>query len=295
LTNGPKFSICQLTLPDTSFEEDLRLISAGGASGIALAEEKLRAGEEADQLAAFRASGLKATVCLPSNIGALPIQPAIIYEAPLDPDLRVGLMCESVRRMAPFEPDCLVVTTGSEVGYSRQDAERVAVASIREVARVATEEGTRIALEPCRRDLGFDASFIQGLTATLDLLEKIDDPNVGICFDTYHHWDEEGLIERLEEHASSVIGVQVSDWREPPRSFADRLAPGDGIIDLPGMFAALMRGGYEGWFDFELFSDDGRWGTDLADSLWKLPPEELVDRGMTGMVDAYEEAQRSLA
>jgi sugar phosphate isomerase/epimerase len=289
-----KFSVCQLSTPDTSFEEDLALISAAGATGVALAEEKLRVGEETDQLAALQASGLKATVCLPTNIGALPIQPAIIYEGPSDPETRVELMCDSVRRLAPFEPDCIVVTTGSEVGYSRQEAEEIAVESLRRVAQAAAEEGTRLALEPCRRDLGFDGSFLQGLMPTLDFLERVNQPNVGICFDVYHHWDETGLNERLEQHASRVFGVQVNDWREPPRSFADRLAPGDGIIDIPGIFGALLRGGYEGWFDYELFSDDGRWGTDLPDSLWKLPPQEIVERGVTGMVEAFEQAQSAL-
>jgi sugar phosphate isomerase/epimerase len=291
--NDPKFSICQLTMPDTTFEDDLRIVAATGATGIALAEEKLRAGDEAEQLAAFRASGLTATVCLPTNIGALPIQPAIIYAAPQDPAVRVGLMCDSVRRLAPFAPDSIVVTTGSEVGRTREEATSIAVETLREVARVAEEEGTRLSLEPCRRDLGFDASFVQGLADTVALLDLIDRPNVGVCFDVYHHWDEPDLIDRIGEHADRIVGIQVNDWREPPRSFADRLVPGDGSIDLPAIFAALARGGYDGWYDFELFSDDGRWGTDLPDSLWKIPPRELAERGLAGMVSAWDQATRS--
>lgn len=289
----PKLSICQLSTPDTTFEDDLQLAREAGAGGVALAEEKLRVGEEEQQLQVFRDSGLKATVCLPTNIGALPIQPAIIYEAPLDPEVRVGLMCDSVRRLAPFEPDCVVVITGSEVGYRREEAERIAVESLRQVADVAAEHGLRLGLEPCRRDLGFDGSFVQGLPAALSIVDRIDRPNVGITYDVYHHWDEDGdPIANAEKYADRVFGVQVNDWREPPRSFADRLIPGDGTIDLPAIFAALERGGFEGWYDFEIFSDDGRWGTDLPDSLWKLPAEEVVRRGMTGMQAALAAANR---
>jgi sugar phosphate isomerase/epimerase len=59
----------------------------------------------------------------------------------------------------------------------------------------------------------------------------------------------------------------------------DRVLPGDGIIDLPPLLAALDEGGFTGWYDLEIFSDDGRYGTDLPDSLWKRPPVELLTAG----------------
>jgi sugar phosphate isomerase/epimerase len=281
-----RLSICQLTTPDTSFEEDLELIVKAGAGGIALAEDKFREGEDEALLEAFRGSGLQATVCLPTNIGVLPVRPAMVYEAPEDPDQRVGLMCESVRRMAPFEPAMMVVITGSQEGYSRSEAESIVIENLRVVADVAAEEGFPLGIEACRRDLGFDGSFVQGLPATAALLEKIDHPNIGITYDTYHHWDEPNAVALAEEFAGQILGAQINDWREPPRCYIDRLAPGEGTIDLPSIVAALERGGFRGWYDFELFSDDGRWGTDLPDSLWKLPPQELLERGVKGMQTA---------
>jgi sugar phosphate isomerase/epimerase len=286
-----RLSICQLTTPDTSFEEDLELTVKAGAGGIALAEDKFREGEDEALLEAFQASGLQATVCLPTNIGVLPVRPAMVYEAPEDPDERVGLMCDSVRRMAPFGPDMMVVITGSQEGFTRGEAEAIVIENLREVANVAAAEGVRLGLEPCRRDLGFEGSFVQGLPATIELLEKIDHPNLGVTYDTYHHWDEPNAVALAEEFAERIFGVQVNDWREPPRCYIDRLAPGEGTIDLPPILAALERGGFQGWYDFELFSDDGRWGTDLPDSLWKLPPQELLDRGVLGMQTAMAAAQ----
>lgn len=283
-------SVCALTTPDTSFEEDLELISRAGATGIALAEEKFREGEEEQQLRAFRASGLKATICLPTNIAILPVSPALIYGGPQDPEQRVALMCDSIRRMAPYEPDCIVVGTGAEEGYGMDAARKIAVEGLREAADCAASMGLRLSVEPPRRDLGFVGSIVQGLPATLDLLDEIDRPNVGVCYDVYHHWDEPDAIARAEEGAERIYGVQVNDWREPPRCLADRLLPGDGSIDLVGTFSALERGGFRGWYDFELFSDDGRWGTDLPDSLWKLPAAELIERGLAGMKSALEQA-----
>ncbi len=290
MPHQPKFSICQLSTPDTTFEEDLQLARDAGATGIALAEEKLRAGEEDAQVEALRASGLQATLCLPTNIAVLPIQPAIIYAGPSDPAVRVDLMCDSLRRLAPFEPDSVVVGTGSEVGFGLEEGNRIAVDGLRLAADFAAELGLRLAIEAPRRDLGFDGTYIRGLPALAQLIDEIDRDNVGICYDVYHHWDEPDPIANAEKYANRIVGVQVNDWREPPRSFADRLVPGEGTLDLPGIFGALERGGFDGWYDFEIFSDDGRWGTDLPDSLWRLPPAELVQRGMTGMRDAVAAA-----
>lgn len=287
---NPMFSICEFTTPDTSFEEDLELYAVEGATGIGIAEEKLVAGKEDAQLDAFKSSGLTATVCLPTNIGVLPIRPQLIYGGPTDPRERIAAMCDSIRRIAQFEPDCIVVGTGSGEGWDETEARKVVIAGLREASQVAADLGTRLALEPCRKDLGFDASIVQGLQAAVDLIDEIDSPSIGICYDVYHHWHEDGIVELTQNYAKRIFGVQVNDWHEPARGFADRLLPGDGIMDLPALFAALERGGFDGWYDLEIFSDDGRWGTTLEHSVWALPSEEIARRGMAGMWQAWRAA-----
>jgi sugar phosphate isomerase/epimerase len=59
----------------------------------------------------------------------------------------------------------------------------------------------------------------------------------------------------------------------------DRVLPGDGTIDMPSMIGALERGGFTGWWDLEIFSDDGRAGDDFPDSIWKRPTPEWVREG----------------
>ena len=44
--------------------------------------------------------------------------------------------------------------------------------------------------------------------------------------------------------------------RNPTRSWKDRVLPGDGVIDLPAILGALEAGGFDGWFDMEIF---GSW------------------------------------
>ena len=80
----------------------------------------------------------------------------------------------------------------------------------------------------------------------------------------------------------------MNDWREPTRGWCDRVLPGDGVADLPGIFGALNDGGLDGWFELEVLSDDGTFGDDYPDSLWKLDPVELIRTGREQFMRAWK-------
>ncbi|WP_167706666.1 sugar phosphate isomerase/epimerase family protein [Sphingobium fuliginis] len=286
MSASPRLSVCELSLPDTTFEQDLDLITESAATGVAIAEFKLRDGEEAAQAAALKASGLAATICIPANIAPLPLLPEYIYPGPTDPDLRLDAMLASIRRLAPFGPDCIAVITGSNAGYAVDDARKIAVEALREATKLAVSLGTRLALETNRNE-GIDFSFLRSLPDAIDFLDEVGEPGLGLLYDFYHLWDEKDILADTERFASRIFGVQYNDWRDPPRCAADRLLPGDGIMDIPALLAALERGGFDGWYDFEIFSDDGRWGTELPDSLWKLPYDKLIERAHSGLLAAW--------
>jgi sugar phosphate isomerase/epimerase len=291
MLSAPRYSVCDLSIPDADFHRALDLVSSTGATGISIAETKLAEGAaQASQLAALDASGLTVTGCIPANLAPLPINPPVIYPGPDDPDERIALMCDSVRRLGKLNPTCIAVATGSPQGYPVDRAWEIAARGIREVAKVADRLGTRLALEVIRGDCGFDASFLRSLPEAVEFLDLVDAPNVGLCYDVYHLWDTPDVLRNTETIASRVATVQVSGWRQPPRGPADRLLPGEGPMDLPAILSSLDRGGYDGWFEFELFSDDGRWGTDLPDSLWKLPYDELLTRARLGFERAWAAA-----
>jgi sugar phosphate isomerase/epimerase len=76
--------------------------------------------------------------------------------------------------------------------------------------------------------------------------------------------------------------------REPTRSFADRVLPGDGVADVPRLLGALDRSGWAGFYDLEIFSDNGAFGSSFADSLWDLPAPELARRGRDAFLACWE-------
>lgn len=281
-----RFAICEFTTMDTTFEQDLALARSFGLGGIAICEAKIRPGEDDALLAAFEASGLVCTSVLPGTLSPLPTVPAGLYPGSEDPAERISRMLASIDRLAPFRPETIVFSTGAETGRSRAEAETIAVEGFRAAAQHAAGHGLDIAIEPVR-DVGFNASWLRRMQETLDFMDRIDEPNLSLCFDVYHLWDDPDVLALIASNGSRIGAVQVSDWHEPPRARGDRVLPGDGVIDLAALFGALDDAGYRGWYDLEIFSDDGRWGTAVPDSVWAMDPDEVYRRAIEGFTTAW--------
>jgi sugar phosphate isomerase/epimerase len=287
---APRFSVCEITTFAAGFEEDLAACRAGGAEGIGICEFKLPAdGNDQAALAAFRSSELKAAICVPATLSVLPLP---LMAGPEDPTRRVEAVCAGIRRLAAFAPAACMCLTGPRGARPEAEARRIVVDGLRAIARAAAAVGVRVGLEPIHRSIRDDWSLVTTIPETLDLLDEVGEPNLGLLFDVWHLWDTPNLLAHIRACAHRIVGVHVNDRREPTRSWKDRVLPGEGVIDLPAILGALEAGGYEGWYDLEIFSDNGAFGDNYEDSLWKLPPTEVVRRGRAGFLRAWE-ARRS--
>lgn len=273
----PLFSISQITTLPASFEDDLRAYREAGAEGIGLWEFKLREGEEDALLAALHESGLVSTNAIPAvpSIGPLPMP------GPAEPQERVEAYCGGLRRLAPFEPSAVVLLTGP-------GPREVVLEGLRAIAAEARSLGLTIGLEPYNRHDGDDWTIVNTIAEAVELIDEAGvGDSVGILFDSWHLWDSD-LEADLEAHADRIVGVHVCDVREPTRSFADRLLPGDGVADVPRILGLLDRAGWEGFYDLEIFSDNGAFGNALPDSLWDVPAGELARRGREAFLTCWE-------
>jgi len=273
----PRFAISQITTLPASFEDDLRAYRNAGADGIGVWEIKLRDDEEDSLLAALAESGLASTTAVPAvpSIAPLPIP------GPDDPAERVEAYCAGLRRLAPLEPSAVVLLTGP----GRRE---VVVEGLRTVAAEARSLGLTIGLEPYSRFEGEQWSIVNTIAEAAQLIDEAGvADSVGILFDSWHLWDSD-LETDLNAHGDRIVGVHVCDVREPTRSFADRLLPGDGVADVPRILGLLDSAGWEGFYELEIFSDNGAFGQAHPDSLWNVPADELARRGRDAFLACWE-------
>jgi sugar phosphate isomerase/epimerase len=276
-----RFSISQITTLPASFEHDLRVYRQAGAEGIGIWEIKLEEGREQEQLAALRESGLESTSAIP----AVPSIAPIPIPGPVDTAERVDAYRAGLRRLAPFEPTAVVLLTGAGERSEIVDG-------LRTIAAEARSLGLRIALEPYSRHGGEEWTIVNTIPEAVELIEEAGVADaVGIQFDVWHLWDSKGLEGHIAAEIDRIAGVHVNDVREPTRSFADRVLPGDGVADVPRILGALDRSGWDGCYDLEIFSDNGAFGNAFPDSLWDVPAEELARRGREAFVSCCERAE----
>lgn len=281
----PKYSVSQITTIRSSLDEDLANYPKGGAEGIGIWEFKLPEGEDAESLAKVRDSGLKATTCIPQVLSIFPVP----FPGPDDPRERTAALCAAIQRFAPFEPEVILCLAGHWGDADPVESRKVLVEGLRTAARTAAEHGLTLGLEPLHRKVYGHWSVIGDIPGTIELMDEVGEPNLMLLFDVYHLWDTPDVLEHTVRYGDRIVrSVHICDWRKETRNDFDRALPGDGIIDLPAIFGALEVGGVVGWFDLEIFSDDGTFtDMDFEDSLWKEDPVEVVRRGKEGFEKAW--------
>lgn len=254
-----RLSISQITTVTQSFADDLDAYRAAGADGIGIWEMKLAD----DSLARFRASGLGAAAAIPAVPSILPLP---LMEGPEDPAERVDAIRSGIRRLAPFEPECVLFLTGPG------DDRTAIVEGIRAVADEGRARGVRVALEPIQREFMGFWSTVASLDEAAALVEEAG-ADVGLIYDSWHLWREP--LEQVARHRDRIRAVHLADWREPTRNTNDRVLPGDGAVDFGPILDALR---WDGFHDLEIFSD-----VELPDSLWREEPQALARRGVEAL------------
>lgn len=269
----PSFSISQVSTLAASFAEDVRAYADAGVGGIGIWELKLDDGS----LEEFGASGLGSATAVPAvpSVHPLPLLPG-----PGTVPERIDALLRSLEVLAPYEPAAILCFTGPG------DRE-TAVRGVRQVAREAEQLGLRLAVEPFQLEGIESWSILNTLGDAAAFVDEIGSDAVGIQFDVWHLWNTPDLLDEIPRHAHLIAGVHINDWREPTRGWADRVLPGYGAADLPAILGVLEDVGWDGFYDLEIFSDNGAFGSTYPDSLWDLDAADLAHRGRDAFIHTW--------
>jgi hydroxypyruvate isomerase len=108
----------------------------------------------------------------------------------------------------------------------------------------AADAGVELLLEALN-PIDFPRYALNRVTMALEIIRRINLPNVRLQYDVYHAQMTEGnLINTITTNFSDIGHIQIAD-------VPGRHQPGTGEINFPAIFAALDRLGYTGYIGLE--------------------------------------------
>lgn len=282
-----RYAVNAYSTPHNSAIDDIEQVARTGGRGVGLWEGKFAPGEDAAIAAALAAADVRATYCVPAVHTILPV-PFNLPGVPSDPAERIDAICESIPRLAAFDPLAIVIGPGTSGDPANPVGPVSAIAEgMPRIADVAAEHGQTLTFELLAERRG---SPLHSLPLIADFLDQVGRPEIGIMFDIFHSWCEPDLHANIRKYGARINSVHVNDIRPEERSGFDRVMPGEGRGVAAEIIASLLEAGYDGWWELEVFSDDGTYGNDFPDSLWKQPHEEFLAAGKRAFDATYAEA-----
>ena len=273
-----RFGVSEFTTMPWSFDRDLERYAALGVGAIEVVEAKLDEHRFAEQLAAVAAAGLTISG----------VQPAVrtffasrMTPEPQSLDARVARLRGSIERLGRHAPGAPFITNvGAHPAGDMAEAMRVVTRELTALAPVAADHGVRLALEPLNPTSVNVESAIWTIDQALAIIEATGRDEVGLCLDYWNVWQNDAVEAAIARAGDRILTVQASDWRTP-RSFADRIVPGDGAIPLARLMRATREAGFDGAYVVEIFSND------VADSLYDGDLDEVIRRSRAGLSAAW--------
>ena len=180
------------------------------------------------------------------------------------PNLKAN--AENARLIRELGADKMIVGTDGPEQNSVGALDAVAGA-MWNLAEATEDVGVDIAIE-------FNWSpIIKSMQSAVRVAEIADHPRVGVLFDAAHyHVTPTKLRDINESSVRCIKHVHLDDMSDTPADLThrdfDRVLPGEGVVDLPGIISALEQNGYRGYFSIEMFSAN----------LWRLPAKEAARR-----------------
>ncbi len=163
----------------------------------------------------------------------------------------------------------LVLVVGPANGQTLDDARKLVVDAVQELAPYAETAGVSLGIEPLHPMFAADRSVVVTLGQANDMAEEISHPAVGVIVDAFHVWWDPQVYKEISRAANRILGYHVSDWAVPlPGILMSRSLMGDGVIDLLKLREAVEQAGYCGPIEVEIFNEE----------IWKNADNGMLER-----------------
>ncbi len=105
----------------------------------------------------------------------------------------------------------------------------------------AEKHNVRVAVEPINR---YETSLINSIAEGMEFIEKVRSDRLGLLIDSFHmNIEDANIRESILKAGERIYHVHYAD--------SNRLYPGRGHFDFPGMLHALKDAGYQGYISGE--------------------------------------------
>ena len=164
---------------------------------------------------------------------------------------------KAIDEAAELGSPLLVIVTGPANGQTLDDARKLVVDALEELAPHAASANVMLGIEPLHPMFAADRSLVVTLKQANDIAEKIAHPAIGVVVDAFHVWWDPEVYTEIARAGKNILGYHVSDWAVPlPGILMGRSMMGDGVIELRRLREAVERAGYRGPIEVEIFNEE---------------------------------------
>ncbi len=235
------------TIPTSGLANDIRIAGETGFDALELLDSKL--------IVALKGGSLNFLKKLFKKHGVAPLSIGVLED----------ILTTDRERQAALESQCYAMASSAAKlgapwivaslgrlpeGMSHDEARSRLVERLRFYAEIAPMFGkVGLAFE----FTGYPDSPVRTLAQAREMLQEVGAPNTAIVLDTFHFHLGGSSPTEIEAMAPEEIAfVQLADAAPDASGEKDKLLPGDGVVDLPGIVGTLRSIGYEGAYSVEV-------------------------------------------
>lgn len=170
-------------------------------------------------------------------------------------------------------------------GATRVEAKRESIDKLNVLLGIAKKYGVSLAFE----FLGEPGCSVQDLALCNEIVEEINDPDLGMVLDAFHFYSGNSSLDSIQwVDPRKLFVVHLNDSEDLPlERLRDehRLLPGKGAIPLKDILARVKAIGYDGVYSIEMFRPE----------YWNWDPYELAVQSKKSMETILEQSWQSMA